>query len=269
MERQFELDWMGGGAAALLRRRRPGVDELPWGTLDRAQFKPEALAEARKVWTNGAFTEYASAAAFTAMAGALFECGAPIDLSAAAADFAVDELGHTELAARLLAELGGAVPYLVDLEMMAPRSSAPSALERAGELVIKVSSVGEALSVPILAASLEGADHALTRAVLDRLLHDEGPHARMSDWFFEWAGEDLDDGARARLAEVALEAVEVYAPLWRKADCGTCVLVPAFGGLPSETYRNTMIESVRMKIVRPLARHGITLAGERLEGMLA
>ena len=45
------------------------------------------------MWTNGVFTEYASAAAFSALNIAFLECQAPVDLCAAAADFAVDELG--------------------------------------------------------------------------------------------------------------------------------------------------------------------------------
>ncbi len=265
---QFELEWMGGRPEALLRRRRPGIDELPWGTLSPAAFTPAALLEARKVWTNGAFTEYASAAAFTTIAGAFMECGAPIDLSAAAADFAVDELTHAELAARLLMELGGAVPYEVDLARLAPLSTAATPLGRAAELVLKVASVGEALSVPILAASLRAADQPLTRAVLDKLVRDEGPHARIGDWFFDWAGERLTDADRSALADVALDAIAVYAPLWQREPCDSCQPAAAFGGIPREVYRRTMIESVQHRIAAPLARHGIMLDSARLATLL-
>jgi hypothetical protein len=113
----FELEWLGGAPEARLRKRRPGIEALPWGTLTNAL---EDAAEARRVWTNGAFTEYASAAAFTAMAGAFLECGAPIDLTAAASDCATDELFHTELASRLVMELGGAYPFDVDLAKVSP-----------------------------------------------------------------------------------------------------------------------------------------------------
>ena len=43
-----------------------------------------ASEAARVVWTESAFSEYASAAAFAAIATALLEAGAPIDLTAAA-----------------------------------------------------------------------------------------------------------------------------------------------------------------------------------------
>ena len=73
---QLELEWMGGAPARRLRKRRGGVDELPWGSIDIGAFSEPALLEARKVWTNGAFTEYASAAAFSSMTGA-FHTAAP------------------------------------------------------------------------------------------------------------------------------------------------------------------------------------------------
>ena len=81
----FQLDWQGGWSERRLRRRRPGIDDLPWGTLDVAAASAAELIEARRVWTNGVFTEYASAAAFGNLATALLEAGAPVDLSAVAA----------------------------------------------------------------------------------------------------------------------------------------------------------------------------------------
>jgi hypothetical protein len=270
MKAQFELEWLGGPAGARLRRRRPFVDGLPWGSIDLSAFEPAALLEARKVWTNGTFTEYASAAAFASMATAFMECGAPIDLVAAAADFVVDEMNHTELAARMVMELGGAEPYVADLEMVSPvTTKGAPALLRAAELAIKISCVGEALSVPILTASMNGAGNELTRAVLARLLRDEGAHARIGHWFLDWAQGRLEADARARLATIALDAVAVYAPLWRATPCESCKPVPEFGGIPLDAYRATMKKAVRVRIARPLAKHGIALDADRLADMLA
>lgn len=56
------------------------------------------------------FTEYASAAAFSAISLALMEANAPVDLTAAAADFAVDELVHVRLVSQLVMHLGGGRP---------------------------------------------------------------------------------------------------------------------------------------------------------------
>lgn len=255
---QFELEWLGGPAGARLRRRRPGIDRLPWGTLDATTWPEDALLEARRVWTNGAFTEYASAAGFTALATALLESGAPIDLVAAAADCAVDEMLHAELAARLTMELGGAAPFVADLEKVAPVTSDARPLVRAAELAVKISCVGESLSVPALTTSLAGSTHPLVRAVLRRLLRDEGPHARIGDWFFGWASDRLDDQERAHLGRVASAAVAVYLPD-EVTPCG-CRPPAELGGVLPTARRGLLAEAVRTKVIPGLARHGIHLA---------
>jgi hypothetical protein len=270
MRTQFELEWLGGPAASLFRRRRPSADDLPWGSIEPSKFSPAALLEARKIWTNGTFTEYASGAAFSAMATTFFECGAPIDLCAAAADFAVDEMSHAEMAARLVMEFGGAVPYETDLSKVSPLlRSELSPLMRAATLVIKTSSVGEALSVPILARSMRETEVPLVHEILHRLSHDEGPHSAMSDWFFEWANEKLTDVERDVLATTALDAIEIYSPLWKVEPCDSCRPNPDLGGLPHESYRATMINAIRTRIAKPLARHQIQIDGQRLEDLLA
>lgn len=266
---QFELAMLGGPATARLRRRRPGVDALPWGTLDTARFSADELGEARKVWTNGVFTEYASAAAFTAMAGAFLECGAPIDLTAAAADIVVDELDHAEVAARLVMELGGAVPYEADLALVSPLTTpGVSPVVRAAELAITTSCVGEALSVSALSRSLAVTDHPLVAAVLDHLLADEGPHARVGAWFLTWAADRLSRADRAHLATITLDAIAVYAPLWAEDRCTACETAPDLGGMSVASHARVMVDAVRLRVARPLARLGIDVDRERLDALL-
>jgi hypothetical protein len=244
METQLALEWMGGATERHMRAMRPGFDDLPWHTFDASHTDPADpdLVEARMVWTNGVFTEYASAAAFSALNVAFLQCGAPVDLCAAAAEFAVDELVHVTLVSRLVMTLGGATPYLADLESVAPRASALSPRMRAAELAIKISCVGEALSLPALSASHRGASHPLTRAVLDRLRHDEGPHASIGHWFLAWAEAWLSAGDREYLGGVARDAIAVYAPLWRDRP---------------HSHREYMEEAVEERIVGRLAKRGI------------
>lgn len=106
----FELAAIGGPWARRLAPRRVWIDDLPW-----AEPLPRDDVDLRLVWTRTAFSEYASAAAFAEIAAALLAAGAPIDLIAAAGDFVVDEIVHTEAAARLAAALGGAIALEVDL----------------------------------------------------------------------------------------------------------------------------------------------------------
>jgi hypothetical protein len=260
----FELSWRGGATAARLAARRPGADALPWGSIDLARY-PEAYGvEAQKIWTNGTFTEYASAAAFSALTGALLECGAPVDLVAMAADIVVDELAHVELSARLTMELGGALPLDFDLALVSPTTTAGARpLLRAAELAIVTSCVSETLSVPAMARSRTLAAEPLVRAVLDRLLADEGPHARLGFWFLDWAAEQLSDGERVHLARLAEDTIEVYAPLWRDPPCVTCPLPRGLAG-HDERGRADLRAAVEHAIARPLARHGIVLDPARL-----
>jgi hypothetical protein len=265
----FELTWRGGATEQRLHRRRPGADELPWGTLERTGMSPHVVVEARRVWTNGVFTEYASAAAFAALGTALLECGAPVDLTAAAADMAVDELFHVELSCRLTTELGGAVPLRFDLEKISPLTTPGArALMRAAELAVTTSCVSETLSVPAMARSRALASAPLVRAVLDRLVADEGPHARLGHWFLEWAADRLTDAERAKLAELAVSTIEVYAPIWSEPACDACAAPVGLGG-HDPRGREALRATVITGIAAPLARHGIVLDAERVASAVA
>lgn len=255
----FSLDWLGGWSERRLRRRRPGIDDLPWGSLDLAALDPDDVVEARRVWTNGVFSEYASAAAFANLTTALLESGAPVDLTAVAADLVVDELDHVELTARLVGELGGAVELEFDLSKIS-QAPDPSArpLMRALELALSVSCVGEALSVPTLARSRALTTAPLVAAVLDRLLADEGPHAELGYRVLAWAGPSLDDADRARLTELALGAIGAFAPLWTGPACDACQ-APSLGVAPPAEHRRALRQAVLTKIVPRLAEHGIVV----------
>jgi hypothetical protein len=265
----FELSWRGGATAARLHKRRPGGDELPWGTIDLRSYPELHGIEARKIWSNGVFTEYASAAAFSALTTAMLRCGAPIDLVAMSADIVVDELFHVELSSKLTMELGGAVPLDFDLDQIAPITTPGCRpLMRAAEIAVTTSCVSESLSVPAMARSRALAEEPLVKAVLDRLLVDEGPHARCGFWFLEWAEEDFTDAERTQLARLAEDTIEVYTPLWRDADCETCPLPRGLGG-HDDAGKQALRAAVEMSIAKPLARHGILLDPARVAALVA
>jgi hypothetical protein len=260
-DQQLSLEWMGGATERRLRVARPAFaelhDDLPWDSFDPERADPDELLEARMVWTNGVFTEYASAAAFSAMNLAFLQCGAPVDLCAAAADFALDELVHVTLVSRLVMTLGGATPYHADLERVAPTPRLElSPRMRAAELAIKISCVGEALSLPALTASHRGASHRLARSVLETLRHDEGPHASIGHWFLAWADAWLSPGDREYLGRIARDAIDVYVPLWQNPEAAQR---PVIGHDGEITYRAYMEDAVEHRIVRRLAKAGIVI----------
>ena len=264
----FELSWRGGATEARLHKRRPGSEQLPWGTLDLARYPDEHGLEARRIWSNGVFTEYASAAAFSALTTSLLQCGAPVDLVAMSADIVVDELFHVELSSRLTMELGGAVPLAFDLANIAPITTPGiRPLMRAAEIAVTTSCVSESLSVPAMARSRALASDPLVRGVLERLLADEGPHARLGFWFLDWAIDELTDLERADLARIAVETIGVYAPLWQdEVDCGMCPLPAGLGGHDA-IGKAALKKAVEVQIAGPLARYGIELDRAQLAAL--
>ena len=264
----FELEWRGGATAKRLHMRRTGIDDLPWGTLRKHDYDQTHQIEARAIWSNGVFTEYASAAAFSALTSALLECGAPVDLVAMCADIVVDEMFHVELSSRVTMELGGALPIDFDLANVAPAPSTYRPLMKAAELAVVTSCVSESLSVPAMARSRVLATEPLCRAVLDRLLADEGPHSRLGFWFLDWAAEHLSDAERGELAATAVTTIEAYTSLWQDAPCDSCPPPLGLGGHDA-VGKQDLRSAVDHMIARPLSRYGIELDKTRLAQLVA
>ena len=164
---------------------------------------------------------------------------------------------------RVVAELGGAVPYRVAPAALAPPPFDPAhPMRSVAAAVLRTCCVGESLSVPLLAATRNAAGHPLVEAVLARLVEDEGPHAQLGWLFFEWA--ELDDADRMALGAVARAELEAAAQLgatarsvvtdgvtsegWSVAD------IRALGWLDTESWR-------------PVAERTLGQVRRRLEGL--
>lgn len=250
----FELEAVGGLWGRRLEPRRAGLDELAWGEIG-ARSSPDDREAARVVWTESAFSEYASAAAFAAIATALLEAGAPIDLTAAAGEFVADEMFHAELSARVAMALGGAVPLEVDLTRLArPATPGGSALRRAAELVVRTSCVGEALTVPVLRLARQQASGALA-GILGRIARDEAQHAQLGPWFLDWAEGRLTDDDRAHLGVVAGETIRSFSPLFARG----CVPSSSLGVLACDDYDAVFARALDQRVVGPLAERGIAV----------
>jgi hypothetical protein len=249
----FSLTAIGGPWSRRLAPRRAAFDGLPWDE----RLPHDALA-ARAVWTRTAFSEYASAAAFAEIAAALLAAGAPIDLVAAAGDFIVDEIVHTEVAARLAGALGGAVALEVDLQrLVRPPTTlgAGDPLLAAAELIVRTSCVGETLTIPMLKLARDIAGSPLVEAALAAITADESSHAQLGWWFLDWAEPGLDDAARTHLGEIASAAIAAFVPLLG-GDCRTSGL----GAVGCDRYDAAFLAALPRAIVEPLAVRGIAVA---------
>jgi hypothetical protein len=276
----FELDWLGGPTERAFRQLRPGIDRFPWGTLDPSRYPPLLVDRARVSWTEAAYNEYCTAAAFTSLLRSLLEAKAPIDLTGMASDFVVDEMLHVELTSRIAMELGGGAPYLVDFQdLTLPNTPGITPLQRANEDVLRTCCVAEAFSVPMLATCMKTAGHPLTKAVLTQIVKDEAPHGRFGRYYLEWAANHMDAAERRRLADVALEMLRLYAPFWTKLTSRTVdgltsegfsiEHVHELGWAEAETYARTARQTVRDDILAPLAEFDIHPDPEAVEALLA
>ncbi len=261
MKALFELELLGGAAERRYRRDNPGIDELPWHSLDPRDHPPALVEAARAAWTQGAFSEYTTAAAFSELLRALLEARAPIDLVGMAGRFVADEMVHTELNARMAMQLGGAVPYRVDYAALTPPASLRAPRLRALELAVRYCCVGEALSLPLLAGSERAATHPLTRAVLARIVRDEAGHAQLGWLCLEWADGWLRDDERRALGRVASEALARYARerQIRRNDHAPAAL-GALGWMEPAAYAALCADSMRTAVIDPLARYGVDCA---------
>lgn len=259
----FELHTLGGPWGRRLAPRRAWLDELAWpagGELLADDARAGlTLDVARAMWTQTAWSEYASAAAFAEIAAALLACGAPIDLVAAAGDFVVDELVHAEAAARVAGAVGGAVALEVALDRLVRPPAAGAPLAAAAELIVRTCCVGEALTVPMLKLSRQVAGAGLIADVLGRIVADEASHAQLGWWFLDWAAPRLDDAARAELGRVAGGAIASFAPLLAGGCAGS-----GLGVVACAVYDPAFTAAVARHVVRPLAARGIEVPADAL-----
>jgi len=272
----FEPTWLDGPMAHHYRRLRPGVDEMPWDSLDPATLPPALVERARLSWTEAAFNEYCTAAAFAELMALLLEVNAPINIVALCGDFMADEMLHVELTSRLATLLGGGARYHIDYQRLTqPLDRSQPPLARCNEAIVRLCCVGESFSLPMLAGCLRSSTHPLVRAVLTRIVKDEALHGRLGFEYLEWVDDRLDDAERERLASVAVDTLETLAPLWQRlrsevdgeytSEGFAIADVRQLGWMLSHEYRAAAHAAVRDDVVAPLAEFGIIIPDAAVE----
>jgi hypothetical protein len=274
VKQAFELEWMGGAAEHHFRKARPTIEELPWGTIDPSRYAPAAIDYARTAWTDVAINEYRAVASFTAVLRALVDVKAPLDLLGMTSDFLADECSHVEMASRLAMELGGAAPRLVDMDRFASRPSRGlSHLQRANEMVLRVSCIAEAFSGGTASVSRDSTSHPLARAVYETILRDEAHHRRLGGLYFEWALARIDDVELARLGQVMLLGLQTLQPFWKPTAKQARAQPPAgdlqeLGWLGPARFAPVAREVVVRDILDPLETIGISISKEQRAELL-
>jgi hypothetical protein len=251
MTELFDVEWFGGVAEHHYRKARP-EDDLPWESLNAADYPESLVAAAREVWTGVAISEYAAVSSFAAVVHALAAARAPLDLIGMTSDFLADEVHHVELACRLLMRLGGAAPRSFEHERLSPVTAAAlTPLQRANELSLRIGCIAETFASETAVPMMRGTRHPLVHAVYESILRDEARHRRFGSLYFEWAGERLDDAERVRLGHVAIDSLRSYTSMWRRAAAAPAA--PA-DWKPDQVHELGWLEPERYV---PLARHAI------------
>ncbi len=261
----FELEWLGGATEHFFRRARPDAEKVPWGTLDTSRYAPDLLAAVRRSWTEVSMNEYRAVASFAEVIRALADAMAPLDMIGMASDFLADEVLHTELAARVAMELGGAAPIEVDMDRFAVRSNLRmTARQRANEIILRVCCVGESFALGIGTPALSLGSHPMIHAVNQIIMADEARHKRLGALYFEWASEDMDDEERSRLSRVLEDTMKGLRAFW-SGD------VTTRGFRADHLHELGWLEAARaipnarqvaLDLLTPLERHGIRLGDE-------
>jgi hypothetical protein len=271
---RFEVEWLGGVAEHHFRKVRPVVEDLPWGTLDRSQYPPIAAEFARVSWTEVAINEYRAAASFTEVLRALLDVKAPLDLIGMASDFLADECSHVEMASRLAMELGGAEERLVDPEGFTVRPRGLTAMQRANELVLRISCIEEAFTGGTTAVNLQTASHPLVRAVYEAILRDEAHHRRLGPLYFEWALARIDEAERLRLGRVLLASLQGFSFIWKPSERAKKAILPveairALGWLEPLRFAAVARDVLIRDILDPLAAIGICISQDERASLLS
>lgn len=262
----FELELLGGPVERRFRTQRPDVDAMPWGTLDPKAYPAHLVKAARTAWTRAAFQEYRTGTACALTVKALMECRAPLDLTAMATRFPLDELVHVELCSRLAMELGGGIPIVHDPEHMiiTPLEGVDPVL-RCADLVVRFFCVGEALSIPMLRGTWHAAQHPLPRAVLGRIVRDEAAHGAFGWLFLDWALPLLAPDDLPRLAQAADDTVAKVKENWRYLEeqpSDPTSAVHALGWMKTDAYLALAHKSLERNVLAPLRKRGIPIRSQ-------
>jgi hypothetical protein len=255
----FELSMLGGTIERRYNQQRARAD-LPWGALAEADLPADLRDEAREVWTRLAYIEYRSAAGMNAVTETLIAARAPLDLTAVASGFAADELGHAELCARVLGELGGAEPlYHQSRDLIWKKPSLRlHPRVRAADMVVRVFCVAEAFALPMAQVTAKlSAEIPLVGAVLHRIAKDEAAHASFGWIFLDWANEWLTAKHREHLRAAAQQTIDDYRALIRdRSDHDSATL----GWLSDQDFRSVGERALENDVCAPLRLRGIAVA---------
>jgi hypothetical protein len=268
-ENLFELSLLGGVSEARYRAWRPDVESLPWDHFDARDLTEAERLVARRTWTAASFQEYATAAQHALTVNLLVQARVPLDLSAMASRFSLDELVHAELCARMANALGGGTPLTYTDEEVFPHPAQIDSKDLFAvitERVLHDCCIAETLAGVLLRAAARTATDTLVRGVLWVLARDEALHARFGWIYLEWAGERFDESMRTRLGQHAESHFDSFRAAWKRMKAKpeeSASPLSLFGGLSVDEYVRRGEEALDRQVRTGLEAHGIVVRSSR------
>ncbi len=265
MNEHFELTLSGGPGERAYRRVRPEVMRLPWGKPLGVRVTARERAQARTQWTISALQEYRSAFAQAAVLQRLVVARVPLDLSAIAARFPIDELAHAEICARVANELGGGAPVAFDaaavMPFVAPRND--GRLLEATIAVARHFGAGEGWSFGYLDGLRRATRVPLLAGVWRALVRDEAAHARFAWTYLEWARGEHGDAEWREVERAVRSDVAAIIAGWERAKRAPAAAFSAISPLgpgDHDAYIARARVALRKHVIEPFARFDIAIA---------
>jgi hypothetical protein len=239
------------------RRAKP----IPWSACDRSEFPKPAVDLAVDSYVKLAAGEYGAVQLYGALTSAMALVGLPIDLITASAAICTDEARHADYAMQMTRVLTGedmAIP--IDKESLEKPWKKDVTLEDIDRVVLHVAAISETLSCGLVAACLERATDATTKAVFKNLAADEIHHARFGWHYLSWRAPQWSRAERQRLADsMARNVVGIERRFWRGRDAPASAegAARALGVLESEGQRSVVREMMEEEIIPAIDALGL------------
>jgi len=260
----FGLSVHGGPMEHQYRRLRPDVLEVPWDELGEkaAALDPRVRTLAQQGWAEAALQEYASVEAHAQLFRGMVVTQAPLDFSAVASSFPLDELAHAELCSRVAQALGASAPLAYQ-----PAQLFPAALQGSGRrpeldvasCVITTCCISETWAQSMLAALWNAEKDDILKPIRGRIARDEALHGRLGWAYLDWLAPRLSADDIRWLARAAADSVAAIDASIEATDrLGDEYFEPAcaFGGLGRDGYTRAARQALDERVVRPLTERG-------------
>lgn len=209
-----------------------------------AGLSDEARTALAETWRDAGLLEHASVPAFARVLLDLVALGAPAELVDQTAAAIRDEVVHARACFALASAYAGRPVGPGPLPV--PLQAAPDFVRLAVE-TFREGCVGETLAVGLAAAQLRRATDPAVRAVLLRIVEDEGTHAALAWDIVRWAVAQGGDEARQAVARAVQELrPDTFGGAMRPGPAATA----AHGLADPETAR-TALDGVWRTVIAP------------------